>query len=133
MRESMIQRPPLGYGEGVPPASSQRLTHSLDECRSRISELRSKLSANRPTGPAHLDRDASAFSSPHERVLALSPEDQPALNASFTAIRPAARCLLRDLEGPFDGGRTPGPGGQFGGGVHAHLDSTSWEVKGPDR
>jgi hypothetical protein len=127
MQTSSTPRPP-GYGEASPhPASSQQLAHSLDECRGRIGVLRARLSAIPPTAPPNPEGDDSAFDGLHQRVLALSPDDQPAVDASLTAIGRAAQHLLRDLEGPFDGSRAPSVVAGPSSGVSARFAPPNWE------
>jgi hypothetical protein len=127
MQTSSIRRPP-GSGEASPHlASSQQLAYSLDECRDRIGALRARLSAIPPTAPPNPEGDNSAFARLHERVLALSPDDQPAVDASLTAVGRAAQHLLRDLESQLDASRAPSFIDIPSSGVSARFASPNWE------
>ena len=127
MQTSRTRRP-AGYGETSPhPDSSQQFAHSLDECRSRVGALRARLSAIPPTAPPNPEGDDSAFAGLHERVQALSLDDQPAVDASLTAIGRAAQRLLRDLEGPLDARQAPSFVDTPGSGVSTRFAPPSWE------
>ena len=114
-------------------AASQQFTRSLGECQGRISALRAKLETLPPTGRSRSEHRSSGFAGLHERVVALSPEDQPAVDASLAAIAVAARRLLHVLEGPDDPSRAIDGVGPAGRGTSSSPPPACGEVRALDR
>ena len=132
MQGSRYQQPLLGYGDMPPRPAMQQFTRSLEECQDRISALRAKIDTLPPTGRAHTEWGPSALAGPLGRPQAPCPEDQPAVDASLTAIGDAARRLLHDLEDPIGRGGATDRVGNAGGGSSSRMGTPGREVRGLD-